>query len=297
MSSLCSALVSVAALGFVGGTPHPSVVLAGNSISTDAMSITVAPRSGGLSDLTQAPTTDLPKWKHIFADDFTRDAPVGSWANRDDPNKVIYVGAQGQQWLTYPQSWTDTHQHRPYRADQVLSVANGMLIFDLHNVDGQPAGANPSPVIAKASQYQTYGRYSARLRVDTTGRLTEYHVAWLLWPQSNRWPTDGEEDFPEGSLAGTAEGFHHYARSAGGQETVDTGVPFANWHGYTIEWSPGRIRFLLDDTVVLESTKNVPSNPMRWQLQTETDGYGTHHGRLLVDWVSVWSYAGDTAKG
>lgn len=241
--------------------------------------------------LTQAPTADLPGWKHIFADDFTRDAPLGSWANPTDPNKVVYVGAQGQQWLTYPQIWTDTYRHRPYRPDQVLSVSNGVLDFHLHPVNGRPAGANPSPILANGSQYQTYGRYSARLKVDRP-TLSEYYVAWLLWPQSEKWPDDGEEDFPEGSLASTSNAFAHYASASGGQDYADTGVPFTSWHVYTIEWSPGRVRFLLDDTLVLESTKSVPNKPMRWQLQTETKGKGSHSGHLMVDWVSAWSYAG-----
>ncbi|MET0701832.1 MAG: carbohydrate-binding domain-containing protein [Mycobacterium sp.] len=239
--------------------------------------------------LTTAPTADLAGWKHIFADDFTKTAAVGSWANPTDNNRIVYTGAQGQQWRTYPATYLDTYQHRPYRADQVLSVANGTLVFDLHNVDGQPAGANPSPIIANGSQYQTYGRYSARLRVDTAG-LSEYYAAWLLWPQSEQWPLDGEMDLPEGALSGTASGFHHFARTAGGQVGIDTGAKFTDWHVYTIEWSPGRVRMLVDDVEVLNSTQNVPTKPMRWQLQTETNGSGTHRGKLLVDWVSVWSY-------
>jgi beta-glucanase (GH16 family) len=216
---------------------------------------------------------------------------VGSWDPGTDPNKIVYVGADGTQWRTYPSTYTDTYQKRPYRPAEVLSVSNGMMQFDLHNVQGQPAGANPSPLLASGSQYQTYGRYSARMRVDNP-TLSEYHVAWLLWPQSENWPTDGEFDFPEGQLNATAEAFHHYARSSGGQDTVNTGASFNDWHTYTIEWSPGRVRFLLDDAVVLESTKYVPTKPMRWQLQTETNGNGTHRGNVLVDWVSVWSYAG-----
>ncbi|RYZ85667.1 MAG: glycosyl hydrolase family protein, partial [Moraxellaceae bacterium] len=65
---------------------------------------------------------------------------------------------------------------------------------------------------------------------------------------------------------------------------------FTDWHTYTIEWSPGRVKFILDNTVVLNSTNWVPSGPMRWQLQTETKGNGSSSGNLMVDWVSVWSY-------
>jgi hypothetical protein len=239
------------------------------------------------------PTANLPGWQNIFWDDFTKDAALGSWANNNDPDKICYVGAQGQQWRSYPKTYLDTYQKRPYRSDAVLSVKNSCLDFWLHNVDGTPAGANPSPLITGTSQYQTYGRYSARLRV-TNNTLSEYHAAWLLWPQSEIWPADGEEDFPEGQLSGSVQGFHHYARSAGGQDVaaIPAGTKFTDWHTYTMEWSPGRVRFLLDDVVVLNSTAFVPSKNMRWQLQTETNGSGTHSGNLECDWVSVWKWVG-----
>lgn len=239
------------------------------------------------------PVGDLPGWRHIFADDFTKDAATGSWANDCSPDAIVYAGAQGQKWRTYPKCWNDTYQKRPYRSDAVLSVRNGVLNFHLRRVDGIPAGANPSPLITGTSQYQTYGRYSARMRV-TNPVMNEYYVAWLLWPQSERWPYDGEFDFPEGQLGGTATGFHHFAGAGscvGCQvQSADVGARFTDWHTYTIEWSPGRIRYLLDGAVVLDSTVFVPSGPMRWQLQTETNGNGTSDGNLEVDWVSVWAH-------
>lgn len=242
------------------------------------------------------PTANLAGWRHLFADDFTKDAALGSWANVCSPDDDVYTGAQGQKWKTYPNCYLDTYQKRPYRPEAVLSVGSGMLDFHLHRVDGVPAGANPSPVIAGGSQYQTYGRYSARMRVRIeSGDMSEYHVAWLLWPQSEQWPQDGEIDFPEGGLNGTAKGYHHHAGPVGcGNGCVeaarDIGARFTDWHTYTIEWSPGRLRMLLDDEVVLDTTANVPSGPMRWQLQTETNGNGNSSGHLQVDWVSVWAY-------
>lgn len=245
------------------------------------------------------PRANIGHWKHIFYDDFTKNAALGSWGEDWNPHKVVYTGAQGQQWLAYPKSYVDTYDKRPYRSDAVLSVRDGILNFYLHNVDGQPAGANPSPLISDGSMYQTYGRYSARFKVDSSN-LSEYYVAWLLWPQSEVWPDDGEIDFPEGHLNGSVSGFHHYAGagSYGGcrpncqeQANVPANVKFTDWHTYTIEWSPGRIKMIVDDTVVLNSTNHVPSGPMRWQLQTETKGNGTNKGNLMLDWVSVWSYS------
>ncbi|KAA0104664.1 family 16 glycosylhydrolase [Mycolicibacterium sp. P1-5] len=269
---------------------NPQWFFCARTLYIDTVSI-VASTITQPGDLTEAPVADLPGWKHIMADNFTKDAPLGSWANPADPAKVVYVGADGQQWRTYPQTFTDTYQHRPYRADQVLSVSNGTLNYYLHNVDGQPAGANPSPILPNGTQYQTYGRYSVRLKADTA-TLAEYHIAFLLWPESELWPTDGEEDFPEGALSSTAKAFAHYARSTGGQDGVDTGKAFTDWHVYTVEWLPGHVRFYLDDALVLDSTKYVPSKPMRWQLQVETNGNGTNSGHVLVDWISIWSYTG-----
>jgi beta-glucanase (GH16 family) len=97
-------------------------------------------------------------------------------------------------------------------------------------------------------------------------------------------------------LAGPVGGFQHFAGPASCEgckiPSRDIGARFTDWHTYTIEWSPGRVRYLLDDVVVLDSTESVPDTPMRWQLQTETRGNGNNSGRLLVDWVSVWSYNG-----
>lgn len=243
-----------------------------------------------------APKGDLPGWKQIFVDDFSKPSATGSWANQCDPTKIVYTGSDGQKWRTYPSCYKDTYQKRPYRSDAVLSTHDNVLDYSLRNVDGIPAGASVSPVINAAGQNQTYGRYTARFKVDTP-TLSEYYVAWLLWPQSERWPTDGEFDFPEGGLSGSPGGFHHYAGAGsctnGCQAAASNiGAKFTDWHTYTIEWSPGRVRYILDDRVVLDSTAWVPSTPMRWELQTETNGVGKNSGHLLLDWVSVYSWAG-----
>ena len=179
------------------------------------------------------PIGDLGKWKQIFYDDFTKDAAPGSWGSDCDAEKIVYTGEQGQQWKAYPKCWVDTYQKRPYRSDSVLSVKNGALYFHLHTVDGKPAGANPSPVIGPGGeQNQLYGRYTARFKVDNDS-LSEYYVAWLLWPQTEKWPDDGEEDFPEGGLNGNIGGFHHYAGKGaciGCQDEATTTAKFTDWH-------------------------------------------------------------------
>lgn len=42
------------------------------------------------------PRNDFGAWKHIFYDDFTKDATLGSWGEDWDAEKIVYTGAQGQ---------------------------------------------------------------------------------------------------------------------------------------------------------------------------------------------------------
>jgi hypothetical protein len=49
-------------------------------------------------------------------------------------------------------------------------------------------------------------------------------------------------------------------------------------------------RYYLDNTLIGTSTHSVYAGPQRFQLQTETNGSGTHSGHLLVDWVVAYAY-------
>lgn len=240
------------------------------------------------------PTGDLDGWKQIFAEDFTKDAATGSFASDCDPNKIVYTGATGTKWAAYPKCYTDTTNHRPYRSDAVLSVHDGTLDFYLHTVEGQPAGANPSPLVDGTSQYQTYGRYSARIKVDASN-LSDYYAAWLLWPANDANWQYAESDFPEGGLDTTGvKAFAHYGGS-GSQDIFNTTTNFySGWHTFTQDWVPGKRSYYIDGILVGTSTNQVFSQPERWQLQTETVGSGTSSGHLYVDWVSVYAYSPGT---
>lgn len=249
------------------------------------------------------PVGDLPGWRQVFAEDFTKPAPTGSWGASCGPDdrdqeaaarKIVYTGTTGTQWRTYPDCYRDTYQQRPYRSDQVLSVHDGVLDFHLRTVDGQPAGANPSPVVnaATGSQYQTYGRYTARFKVDRS--LPQYKVAWLLWPEQDTDGVRAESDWPEGDLGGNeVSAFAHHGPTWQDQEAASRGIDWTQWHTFTQEWEPGVRRYFLDDHLVLEWVDGrVYDRPERFQLQTETLAglLGTQAGHLTVDWVAVYAY-------
>jgi hypothetical protein len=60
-----------------------------------------------------------------------------------------------------------------------------------------------------------------------------------------------------------------------------------------VEWTPGKVKFFLDDRLIGTSTDGVPSTPMDWILQSETalSGDLPEDGavaNLYIDWVAAW---------
>jgi hypothetical protein len=83
---------------------------------------------------------------------------------------------------------------------------------------------------------QVYGRYSVRFRV--TQPTGDYKTAWLLWPDSDVWPGDGEIDYPEGNLNEQFSAYAHYADPGGGQDAFENISTSSAWHTATTEWVP-----------------------------------------------------------
>lgn len=234
----------------------------------------------------QMPEGDLPGWRAVFAEDFSQPASLGQFLD-------TYSNFDA-----YPYPWTDTSRQvrsNPgyYHPEKTLSAIGGVLDAWLHYDSqlGKYLVAAPMPNLPQ----MTYGRFSMRLRADA---IPGYKIAPLLWPDSERWPDDGEIDFPEGDLDGTAlSAFHHYARAAGGQDVFSAGVNPGGWHVYETLWSPGRVEFLVDGRSIGVSTAYVPDKPMHWVLQMETHIESnapstSAQGHVQIDWVKAYQHAG-----
>jgi beta-glucanase (GH16 family) len=226
-------------------------------------------------------------WHQIFTEDFDTAVPAGSFPGP----------AYRDKWDVYPDGRPDTSHNGTYYPSKVVSVSNGALNMYLHTelINGIAVHMVAAPVPHLPGRAgaggQAYGRYSVRFKADP---VRGYKTAWLLWPDSEVWPRDGEIDFPEGNLDGTIHAYMHYANPAGGQAEFRTGVTYPNWHIATIEWSPGSVTFILDGHVVGVSTSQVPFNPMHYVLQTETcldcgPPSNAATGNVQVDWVVLYS--------
>jgi hypothetical protein len=227
------------------------------------------------------PVGDIPGWHQIFADDFLTDVPLGS-----------FPSAVSSRWNAYPDGWMDTSKNGTYEPSKVVSISGGVLRMHLHTEGGVHMVSAPEPILPGGTPGLLYGRYAVCFRSDP---VPGYKTAWLLWPDSENWPTDGEIDFPEGNLDGTISAFMHRMNGTSGsdQDAYTSTATYPTWHTAVIEWSATQCRFLLDGTVLGASTQRIPSTKMHWVLQTETQLSGgppsdTAAGDVEVDWVVAY---------
>ncbi|WP_457973508.1 glycoside hydrolase family 16 protein [Arthrobacter sp. D1-17] len=248
------------------------------------------------------PRGDLPGWKQVFREEFDKgDVPIGAFPG----------AAYSAKWSEgYKDGTPDTAGQRGtksrYYPSKVLSVKNGMLDWYLHSENGISMGAAPSPKIpnSSAKEYRDknllprhnsllYGRISVRFKADS---LRGFKVAWLLWPDSGEWPRDGEIDFPEGDLATTFYGAAHFrGNDPRAQDVFRSHTTVTDWHVATIEWSPGKVEFILDGRSLGVSTTATPNTPMHYILQTESCTpfcpLPQTAGHVYLDWIAIWKRA------
>lgn len=272
-------------------TPRPtSTVQSAKSTPRPIATPVVPPTGGGYADSSgqPMPVGDLPGWHQVFTDNFATDVPIGSF-----PGSVYST-----KWSVYPDGWSDTSRHGRYYPSRVLSVHHGVLNYYIHTENGIHMVSAPEPKLpgASAGMGQLYGRYTVRFRADS---LYGYKTAWLLWPDSEVWPRDGEIDFPEGDLNGTISAFEHYmwGKAGNDQNAFPTTTTYGSWHTATTEWTKGKLTFILDGRTIGITTTRVPNTPMHWVLQTETalDGSipgATTAGNVQIDWVAIYAPRG-----
>ncbi len=230
------------------------------------------------------PVGDLPGWHQVFTEDFATAVPLGSF-----PGSVY-----GAKWSVYPDGWSDAPGDGVYMPSRVDSVSNGALDYWFHTENDKHLIAASMPLLP-GGQDQLYGRYAVRFRVDP---ILGYKMSFLLWPQSETWPRDGELDFPEGDLAGQFGAYTHHqgAKSFGNQDAFETGLMNDGlWHTAVTEWTAAAVRYSLDGALIGVSTNRLPNTPMHWVLQTGriagTTVADTVEGHMQIDWAVAYAPA------
>ncbi len=249
------------------------------------------------------PVGDLPGWHQVFSDDFSTSPTVntGGFSGCTPGGSIMTSNCSGlpasvaAKWWTYPDGWPDSARVGIYEPSQTLSIGRGTLNVNLHSAGGTLMGAALVPKIpgGVGGNGQLYGRYEVRFRAD---EIADYKLAWMLWPDSNSFPQDGEIDFPESDLNKPILAFVHHqgATVNNDQDYYLTSATYNSWHTAIITRMPGYISFSLDGNVIGTSTSRLPATPMHWILQSETSTYGTFpttspSGWIQIAWVTAYA--------
>lgn len=233
----------------------------------------------GSRDNSAMPAGDLAGWRRVLSDDFAGTRLSSRW--------VTYEGQPSGD----PAGWFDPAHVTV--AGGVLTIRGAYLqVRELSNRRRWVTGG----LSTQHSLKQTYGKYNVRFRADS-GKGIAY--AFLLRPVDGSWPP--EIDFAEDN--GDRRGRLYTTVHAIGGSQIEKWIDadFTEWHVAGVEWTPGRIAYLLDGEVwATVHDDRVPDQPMALAMQSQAWYCGHAWQRcpdsttpaavnLQVDWVVAYA--------
>jgi hypothetical protein len=273
-TALCAALafvlVGCGAQGSGSGSPRSTGDLF--SALPGTVSSIPAPPSASPEDKARAavPSDPGPQWKRVTTEDFDtfRSDAYGTYDS---------VGAFGN----------------GLRRSSAISVADGVLNITAR---GDVSGGMAHKLD------QTYGRWEIRARTEK-GR--GFGSAILLWPESERFPQDGEIDISEvpSETRDRAHFIVHFAGPGGSDKVYGSYAEddFSQWHTFAVDWLRDRIVFYVDGVERFRVTDRniIPDKPMHLAMQFDQgpkkdwipapDATTPAAFALQVDWLRVYA--------
>jgi hypothetical protein len=141
---------------------------------------------------------------------------------------------------------------------------------------------------------QTHGRWEARVRTSGAGWMSLF----IIWPQSDRWPADGEYDWMEMRAGGNCYGgyLHYPGHTPITQEVLPQNavscVDTKQWHHVAFEWSAGHMKGWVDGRLWYDIPANADLTEMpagHLTIQQDDQGSGAGNSATMeVDWVKGW---------
>lgn len=181
------------------------------------------------------------------------------------------------------------HDGNGLRKPSAFSVKDGNLVITAEMIDGKIVSGG----MAHTQNY-TYGKFEFRVRTEADPSGSTSGVV-LTWPESENWPTDGENDIYETGTEPTPHRnpFHtfihydpsnkqvHYQHDANGTD----------WHIMALEWFSNALYIYRDGILVYKVTDKtiIPQVPHHICLQL--DAFKKEMSgkvRMYVDWVKIY---------
>lgn len=166
---------------------------------------------------------------------------------------------------------------------------NGNLVVTAQMVNGQLVSGGMSNKINF-----TYGRVEFRVRTEPDPTATMSGVV-LTWPQSENWPTDGENDMYETLTAANTRSpfysFVHYGPS-NQQYWFRHEADASQWHTITMDWGPQAIKIYRDGALVWTVTDVLAIPDVAHHVCIQLDATATRTlttpVHMYVDYVRIY---------
>lgn len=222
-------------------------------------------------------------------DDGTQAAITQNWGTRIAGDEFDTGNAPGTQWGMYD---GPGHNGNGIRSPSAFSIANGELTC--HGDAGGTTGG-----MAYTQWSATTYRVEVRAKMEGDGSPGEkYHfVALIMWPNSDAWPSGGEDDVCEGDIGdGGVQWFiHHPNQNDGGsQSSASWQGDITQYHNYAIERSGSGVKIFVDGQQVasytLDETNGQVPGPMHPTIQLDNFGGSPHQpADLKVKWLRIYT--------
>jgi beta-glucanase (GH16 family) len=212
-------------------------------------------------------TSSDSNWKLVFQDDFSGSSVnTTSWSFYNSPG----------------------HAGNGLRRPEAFTVSNGLLIVTAQMV----AGNIVSGGMAHRMNYK-YGKFEFRVRTEQDPSEATSGVI-LTWPQSEKWPIDGENDMYETGTSVTRNPFHtfiHYGTAGSTQYHFLQNEDATQWHTIAMEWEEKELRMYRDGDLVwnLTDVNAIPDVPHHLSIQLDAFKKSmTGTVKMYVDWVKIY---------
>ncbi|MFT7582491.1 MAG: beta-glucanase (GH16 family) [Myxococcota bacterium] len=201
-------------------------------------------------------------WQTVWSDEFD-----GAAGEAPDPTKWTYDIGRGDN------GWGNAElQHYTKRPENVSQTGDGNLAITARQEATSGADYSSSRIKSQGLFEFTYGRVEARIKLPTGAGI--WPAFWMLGADFDvvGWPATGEIDIMEyrGQTTDTTSGALHGpgyfgGSPLGGSYFLPDGLQFDDdFHVFAVEWDPGRIVWLVDETVFHVATTGLLPVDGRW---------------------------------
>ena len=201
-----------------------------------------------------------------------------------------------QHWYIYD---FGGHNNNGLRSPKAFTVEDGLLVVTAQMIDGVLVSGG----MAHRKNY-TYGKFEFRVKstADPSGATS---AVVLTWPQSEKWPDDGENDIYEThSSSNTDRNFFETNILSGlpqnswskGRYSIDA----KEWHVVAMEWEPDAIRIYIDDILrwKLLDPDAIVDKPHHLCIQLDAfKTTMTGISKMYVDWVKIYQQKAPMSSG